>query len=32
MVLLIEDMNIYLLRLTDAGGYIEVFGVSQSEI
>lgn len=32
MVLLIEDMNIYLLRLTDTGGYIEVFGVSQSEI
>lgn len=27
VVLLIEDMNIYLLRLTNAGGYIEVFGV-----
>lgn len=32
MVSLIEDMNIYLLRPTNTGGYIEVFGVSQSEI
>lgn len=32
MVLLIEDMNIWLLRLTDTGSYIEVFGVIDSEI